>query len=285
MEFTATREALASLYDESPTATLLCERDGRIIAANRAAERLTGYAAHELTGRACGELSDGVRLDWAVRAALAGASDRFETALLHRDAHLVRIECDVFPARIAGNIAGALVQARAVEAALVDALTGLPNRALLIDRVEQTLMTARRYRYAFALICADLDRFRTINERIGHLGGDEVLRIVAQRLRDTLRGSDTVSRVGGGEFIVLAPMIDGADDAIDLAQKIVFAMQAPVTVEGRSFQLQMRLGIAVFPQDGESGDDLMAAAVRALAEAKRSDRAVWCSARSLATER
>ncbi|HEY9086158.1 MAG TPA: diguanylate cyclase [Candidatus Tyrphobacter sp.] len=285
MEFTTTREVLASLFHESPTAMLLCEREGRIVAANRAAEQLTGYASQRLTGRTCGELTGGTRLDQAVRAALSGESDRFEADLHHHDAHAVRVECEVFPARIAGGVAGAFVQVSIAQTAFNDALTGLPNRVLLADRLEQTLMTARRYRYAFAVMCGDLDRFREINERIGHYGGDEALRVVARRIRETLRGSDTVAHIGGGEFVVLQPVIEGPDDAIDLASKIVFGMQAPVAVEGHSFDLGMTLGIAIFPADGESGDELMAAAVLALAEAKRSGRGTWRLATSSAMER
>lgn len=278
MEFTTTREVLASLYQETPTATLLCERDGRVVAVNRAAEQLTGFSSHGLIGRACGELSAGVRLEQAVTAALLGESDRFDAEFVHGDAHSVRVDCEVFPARLAGGIAGAFVQARIAQAALSDTLTDLPSPMLLADRIEQTLMTARRYRHAFAVMCADLDQFRAINERVGHFGGDEALRTVAKRMRETLRESDTVARIGGGEFVVLQPMIEGPDDALDLASKIVFAMQAPVTVEGRPLELRITLGIAVFPEDGESRDELMAAAVRALAEAKRSRRNVWCSA-------
>ena len=276
MEFAATREVLASLYDQSPTATLLCDREGRVLRANAAAEALAGCAPGELAGRSCAALTDeGERLRHAVAAAASGERHRFELEMRHRDGASLTVECDVFPARIAGEIAGAFVQMRSEAASLADALTGLPNRMLLVDRIEQALVAARRYSYRFALLHADVDGFKEITTRAGSLGSDEVLRIVAQRMRDALRRSDTLARVGADRFVILQPMIDSEDDAVDLAHKIVFSMQAPVAVRRRALDVRLSIGIAIFPGDGESREELAAAAGRALHEAKRYYRGLF----------
>lgn len=276
------REVLTSLYDETPTATMLCNADGRIIAANGAAEQLTGYAGRELVGRRCSDLVlDGASLAQTVQDALVAGTARCALEFASR-AGRVRVECDIFPARMNGRVVGTFVQCRVEQNALADVLTGLPNRALLADRIEQTLMTARRYRYCFALMDAGLDEFERVNERIGRAGGDEALRIVACRIRETLRESDTIAYAGDEGFVILQPMIDGSEDAVDLVQKITFAMQAPVTVGEEALDLRMSVGVAVFPSDGESGEELTAAAKRALQRAKRDGRP-WCLATSRKT--
>jgi diguanylate cyclase (GGDEF)-like protein/PAS domain S-box-containing protein len=267
---------LASLYDQTPTATLLCDRDGRILRANAAAEALIGRTAGELIGQSVAGLTEeGEPLRGAIASAANGGRHRFELSLVQRDGASEPVDCDVFPARIGDAFAGAFVHLRSEAAALADAFTGLPNRMLLADRVEQTLVTARRYSYRFALMHADIDGFREIGARAGSAGSDDVVRIVAQRIREALRRSDTLARVGADRFVVLQPMVESEDDAIDLAHKIVFSMQAPVTVQGRALDVRLSIGIAIFPADGESGDELAGAAERALREAKRYYRGLF----------
>jgi diguanylate cyclase (GGDEF)-like protein/PAS domain S-box-containing protein len=276
MEFAATREVLASLYDETPTATFLCDRGGRVLRANPAAEALVGCEPGELAGRQCATLAgEGEKLRAALAGVATGDRSRFELEILRQDGTNLPVDCEVFPARIGEHVAGAFVQARAQWLATSDALTGLPSRVLFVDRVEQTLMAGRRYDYRFALMHADIDGFTEIVARVGTAGADEVLCDVARRVRETLRGSDTLVRVGPDRFAILQPMIESADDAVDVAHKIVFAMQAPVTVSGRALDVRVSIGIAIFPTDGETRDELAAAADRALREAKRLYRGLF----------
>ena len=176
---------------------------------------------------------------------------------------------------VATALERALHAERIQQLAFYDALTGLPNRVLFADRIAQALAASRRYKRGFAVMYLDLDAFKEINDRYGHPAGDLVLREVAERLMMTLRESDTVARFGGDEFVILQPVVSGAADAQDLAEKIVAAMQAPLTIEGADRIVHTSIGIALFPEDGSSADELMERADRALYRAKRAGRNRW----------
>ena len=156
--------------------------------------------------------------------------------------------------------------------ALHDALTGLPNRLLFNDRLRQAILAARREGRPLALMITDLDRFKEINDTLGHHYGDLVLRQVARRLQGTLRRSDTIARLGGDEFAVLLPTVRGAEDALQAAAKLVAAMERPVELEGQSFPIGLSVGVALFPEHGEDGSTLMRHADVAMYVAKRSGR-------------
>ncbi len=164
---------------------------------------------------------------------------------------------------------------RIEQLAFYDSLTGLPNRVLFSDRIRQTMGAAKRYNRGFAVMYLDLDNFKEINDRDGHGAGDLVLKAVADRLLSTLRESDTVARFGGDEFVILQPVVNGANDAADLARKIVSTMQAPLDIEGASRAVHTSIGIALYPHDGTSPDELMDRADRALYRAKHAGRNRW----------
>jgi diguanylate cyclase (GGDEF)-like protein/PAS domain S-box-containing protein len=164
---------------------------------------------------------------------------------------------------------------RIQQLAFYDALTGLPNRVLFADRISQALAAAKRYNRGFSVMYLDLDEFKAINDRYGHPVGDLVLRAVAERLIVTLRDSDTIARFGGDEFVILQPVVNGTSDASDLAKKIVSSMQAPFTIDGVDHVVHTSIGIALFPQDALTADELMERADRALYRAKRMGRNRW----------
>lgn len=164
---------------------------------------------------------------------------------------------------------------RVEQLAFHDALTGLPNRVLFDDRIRQTLATGRRYDRGFAVMYLDLDNFKTVNDELGHPAGDMLLRLVAERLRKTLRESDTVARFGGDEFVILQPIVNGPSDTSDLARKIVNAMQVPFDLSGTSRAIHTSIGISLFPNDGASIEVLMDNADKALYRAKRTGRNRW----------
>ncbi len=164
---------------------------------------------------------------------------------------------------------------RIEQLAFYDALTGLPNRALFADRMDQALTAAKRYNRGFAVMYSDLDAFKEINDRYGHPAGDLLLRSVAERLMAICRASDTIARFGGDEFVVLQPVVNGAADAADLAGKIVEGMQRPFTINGNTCVAHTSIGIALFPKDGVTAEDLMEHADRALYRAKRAGRNRW----------
>ncbi|MGH7715155.1 MAG: diguanylate cyclase domain-containing protein [Vulcanimicrobiaceae bacterium] len=152
--------------------------------------------------------------------------------------------------------------------AAFDALTGLPNRSLFADRLQQLLAMSSRSGRRFAIHMCDLDGLASIRERAGDAGTNTVLKAVSERFVAALRGSDTVARTGGGEFIALQPELDDEEDARDMAERLVRALYAPVVAGGESYQIGVTIGIAVFPADGETGPVLLAAAERALRRAK-----------------
>ena len=176
---------------------------------------------------------------------------------------------------VAAEIERAQHADRIEQLAFFDALTGLPNRVLFSDRIRQTMGAAKRYKRGFAVMYLDLDNFKEINDSAGHAAGDLVLKAVADRLLSTLRESDTVARFGGDEFVILQPVVNGANDAADLARKIVASMETPLQIEGGSRVVHTSIGIALYPQDGATPDELMDRADRALYRAKHAGRNRW----------
>lgn len=163
-------------------------------------------------------------------------------------------------------------------AALHDVLTGLPNRALFNDRLDHGLAQARRHGWTLAVMFVDLDDFKTINDTHGHDAGDAVLQAIAQRLKETTRGEDTVSRHGGDEFLYLLTGISDAANITKIAQKIVQAVQAPCDIRLREGTLSARvkasIGISTFPKDGATAEELISSADRAMFRAKQAGSGV-----------
>ena len=164
-----------------------------------------------------------------------------------------------------------LAQERIQRVAHHDSLTGLPNRLLFNDRLDQSIRLARRDSRGFALLFLDLDKFKVVNDTLGHDAGDELLQEVAAAIRGELRDSDTVARVGGDEFTAILPDIVHAEDAATVARKIVAAFSAPVQLKrrGRSVQTAISVGIALFPSDARDADALFSAADGAMYRAKQ----------------
>lgn len=155
---------------------------------------------------------------------------------------------------------------------LHDPLTGTPNQRLLEDRVERAVARARREGTMAALLFIDLDRFKHINDTLGHVAGDTVLRQIADRLRGAVREIDTVSRQGGDEFVVLLPEIVDPVDADVVARQLLTVMQQPLQVAGQTVVVNASLGVVIAPRDGESFDDLLQAADTAMYAAKAAGR-------------
>jgi diguanylate cyclase (GGDEF)-like protein/PAS domain S-box-containing protein len=153
-----------------------------------------------------------------------------------------------------------------------DALTGVPNRTLLADRLRQAILRAQRDSGQLALLYFDLDRFKPVNDQYGHEAGDKLLKAVAQRVRTCLRESDTVARIGGDEFVVLLPKITAEADAIGVANNVLEAVSRPFDIDGHAVAISASIGIASYPTDGSDGDALMRCADRAMYEAKTAGR-------------
>jgi diguanylate cyclase (GGDEF)-like protein len=166
------------------------------------------------------------------------------------------------------------------ELALHDALTGLPNRRLLEDRIANTLQHAARNHGQAAVMYLDLDGFKAINDTYGHACGDEILKMVAARLVGSSRKEDTVARVGGDEFVILLGSVSGLHDAQEPASKLVDIVSEPYFIDDLTLKLSTSIGIALFPGDATTVDGLIGAADSALYDAKRAgkNRICWAPA-------
>jgi len=175
-------------------------------------------------------------------------------------------------AALADQAVTALQNARLLEQvghlAWHDALTGLPNRRLLQDRVEQELERAKRVGQDSAIFFIDLDRFKGVNDTLGHAAGDELICQVAYRLRDTVRRQDTVARLGGDEFAILLPGLSELSDIEPLAERMLSDLHQPYLVGGNEVYTSASIGIAISPEHGETYDDLMSHADEAMYRSK-----------------
>ncbi len=161
--------------------------------------------------------------------------------------------------------------------AYYDALTGLPNRRLFNDRLQQALSIAKREKSLLALMFIDLDKFKPINDELGHHAGDMLLRDAALRMQNCLRESDTVARIGGDEFVVLLPAIEAVQDAMLVAEKIRCVLNQPFTQADRSLSISSSTGVAVYPEHGHDERQLFINADIAMYAAKEGGRnAVKC---------
>ncbi len=156
-----------------------------------------------------------------------------------------------------------------------DTLTHLPNRALLLDRIQVMLAGARRNQTEIGIMFIDLDNFKTINDSLGHFAGDELLKRVASRVQACLRGIDLVGRLGGDEFLVVLADLTNAEDIAPVAEKITGAISEPFSLEGQVLSVSASIGVSVFPRDGETPDSLIRNADAAMYLAKEHGRNNW----------
>lgn len=202
------------------------------------------------------------------QAALVRARDNLELRVLERTAELAtanaRLQQEIQERRLAEE------QVRHL--AHHDTLTGLPNRRLLEDRLEQALVRAKRQHLLVAILFVDLDRFKLVNDTLGHRVGDLLLQAVATRLRELLREGDTVSRVGGDEFVLVLPDMHSTEAAGDIAQKLLDALAQPYPIDGHDLLATPSIGISIFPKDGTDVDTLISRADTAMYHAKQMGR-------------
>ena len=196
------------------------------------------------------------------------ARDELELRVLERTAELAGANA---------LLQGEIVERRQAEArvhhmAYHDSLTGLPNRALLSDRLDRAMLAVLRSQRQLAVMFIDLDRFKTINDSLGHLTGDHLLKEVASRLCRAVRASDTVARLGGDEFVVLVPGIRGPEESTSVAEKIIEALSTPFPFDGRMLHITPSIGICMYPDDGGDVQTLMRHADAAMYHAKASGR-------------
>jgi diguanylate cyclase (GGDEF)-like protein len=162
--------------------------------------------------------------------------------------------------------------ARLYRQAHFDSLTSLPNRVLFRDRLSQELESAAGGSPCGALLYVDLDHFKRVNDTVGHIAGDQLLTVVAQRLRSCVKDGDTVARLGGDEFTVILRQVSSAEAISEIAQRIIESLQRPVNIAGRDHQVRASIGITRFPEDGNTIEELLRNADLAMYQAKDSGR-------------
>jgi diguanylate cyclase (GGDEF)-like protein len=238
---------------------------------------LVEHGAQEYLLKRC---LDAATLTGTVHSAIARKA-RERHILRRRDGRELPIEGSAAPIRDRpGRVAGLVIvfhdvseaQARMAHLAEHDILTALPNRGLLDDRLEQGIALAQRHSRRLAVLFIDLDHFKHINDSLGHLIGDQLLKAVSLRIRPCVRSSDTVSRQGGDEFIVLLSEIADAEDAALIADKIRLAVLEPYTIANHHLQLTASIGVSLYPEDGGDPETLIQCADTAKHHAKEKGR-------------
>ena len=283
----AVQAQLAAIVENSEDAILSRDLERTVLTWNAAAERLFGYSAAEIIGRNVSLL---VPPDQEAPSAqnrellMSGQSiPAFDAVRLAKDGRRIDVSITQSPIKDSGGriVAVSLIfrdiserkqaEEKILHLAHYDTLTGLPNRALFYDRLEQAIGLARRERYEVALMYIDLDRFKAVNDTLGHGAGDELLKIVAGRIRDRLRETDTVARIGGDEFLAILPKIANHEDVEMVARKILDALSPPFQLgsAGREASIGASIGIAIYPADAENVDALVKAADRSMYDAKQ----------------
>jgi diguanylate cyclase (GGDEF)-like protein/PAS domain S-box-containing protein len=280
---------LASIGD----AVVSTDVAGNVTYLNPVAEGMTGWSRQEACGRPLQEVLRIIDADSREPApnplALAILKDKTvglsgNCVLIRRDGYESAIEDTAAPIHDGrGQVTGAVIVfhdvgvARAMSLRMSylaqhDPLTGLPNRVLLNDRLNQAIALARRHRQLLAVLYLDVDRFKHINDSLGHAVGDRLLQSIARRLLACVRSTDTVSRPGGDEFVVLLSEVACAEDALRIADKILAAMTAPQRIDQQDLRVTVSLGIGVYPDDGTNAETLLKKADLAMLRAKAHGR-------------
>ncbi len=267
-------------------AIILAESDGRIIEANRRALDQLGYSREELLRMPASSLfpknQQSETLARYVKILVTGKTVDSNVTILRKDqrtfpADAVESRVDLQGRHLILSIFRDVSERKAAEErihylAFHDALTGLPNRTLLIDRIEQAIREAQRRDSLVGILFLDLDNFKNVNDTLGHDFGDELLQSAAMRIRGTLRTEDTLARLGGDEFIVLITDPKSPADVAVVSQKIIDAMSVPFVIAGHTFHITCSIGISVFPRDGKDSGVLLRTADEALYEVKKEGR-------------
>ena len=270
-------------------AVICTDISGKITFVNLVAERMTGWPSQEAAGRLMPEVFH--ILNAADRETIPNPMDLavkqnrtmslpLDSILIRRDGVEVPIEDSVSPIHDReGKVAGAVIVFRDVSAtramtlqithtAQHDFLTGLPNRMLLNDRIEQAIALAPRHGKTSSVLFLDLDGFKHINDSLGHSIGDKLLQSVAERLVTCVRGTDTVSRQGGDEFVVLLSEMAQPEDAAVTARRVLQAVAEPHLIDGHDLHVTSSIGVSVYPDDGQDAETLIKNADTAMYQAK-----------------
>ncbi len=275
---------LSSAIEQTDDTVMITDKEGIVEYVNPAYERTSGYSRDEVLGKNPNIVKSGHH-DTAFYARLwdtIRCGDVFREVFINRrkDGVLFHEEKTITPIRdeqgepiqyvsTGKDISERIeVQERLSHLAHHDALTDLGNRALLLDHLEEALALAQRNEHMVALLYLDLDRFKTINDSLGHSVGDSLLKAVAQRLHNCIRGGDTIARLGGDEFTVLLPNVHDVGGPAHVAQNLLEVLRPSIAVDGHEVFVNASIGITICPDDGNTAEDLLKCADLAMYRAK-----------------
>lgn len=281
----------AKAFDYLFDAVVVTDLQGTIIDWNKGSELLYGYSKEEAIGNAVSMLhvpedSEAIT-SMVIEAVQKSGKWSGEVRMLHKNGHIGWIESMCVPIfDDKDEMTGALginrdITERVNESerlqylAHYDQLTETPNRYLLWDRIKHIICQSERNKTSFSLFFIDLDEFKVINDTKGHAYGDRVLVEAAKRLKKSVRKSDTVARVGGDEFVLVLENIASKEQTDKLAKLIIKELSKPFKIKKEQFELSCSIGIAIYPQDGETTDELLSAADMAMYRAKKNGRSTF----------
>ena len=281
-------QLFVKMFDNSGEAIVITDAQRKIIAVNPAFYKITGYSEDEVIGNDPNILKSGRQDEKFYLAMWNSISD---TGIWQGEIWNRRKSGEIFPEWLSiGTVKNSqneiinyiavfsdITKRKEDEAhiehlAHYDSLTHLPNRALFADRLKHALVTGIRNKKKTALLFLDLDRFKYVNDTMGHLAGDLLLQSVADRLKSCRRESDTICRQGGDEFMILLPEVGGAEDAETVARKIISSMEAPHLISGKELVITFSIGISICPDDATDDEMLIKHADDAMYLAKASGR-------------
>ncbi|HEX2062292.1 MAG TPA: EAL domain-containing protein, partial [Thermoanaerobaculia bacterium] len=272
------------LFEQNAAGVCVSRLDGVIVDCNATFAAMLGSRRGDLVGRSMSELyanpSEAEELTTLLRS--VGTLNSVEIELRRADRRAVWVLENIV---LVGDETNGVVHATVVDIsdrkraeeqiefhAYHDVLTHLPNRKLFTDRLRHSLTRAKRNNKAAAVMFIDIDHFKSINDTLGHTGGDELLLEMARRLRECVRDDDTVARLGGDEFTIILAELRQAEDAVQVAQKILAAVQEPLKVAGKPITVSASIGIALYPDDGIDAESLLRNADSAMYRAKEEGR-------------
>jgi diguanylate cyclase (GGDEF)-like protein/PAS domain S-box-containing protein len=272
-----------SLFRLHPDGVLAFNLQGQLVAANPAMSALTGYSTAELLAMPIEQLvtpEDLGKLRFNFSKALRGTSETHEFTCIKKDKTRFDAGVTMLPYVTNGKISGLHVivkdishrkldERRILYLATHDSLTGLANRDLLNDRMRHAIEQARRLQSQVGVLFMDLNRFKVINDSLGHEKGDILLCTIADRLRSAVREVDTVARLGGDEFVILLENITATDHISTVAKNLLKLVKQPIELEGNILTVSASIGTSIYPQDGSDPATLLKNADMAMYEAKR----------------
>ena len=278
----------AKAFDYLFDAVVVTDLQGIIIDWNKGSEALYGYSKKEAIGRPVNILhvpEDSESITSAVISSVEKTGKwSGEIRMLHKDGFIGWIESMCVPIYDENKqVVGALginrdITNRIKEAehlhylAHYDQLTKIPTRLLLLERVNHLITQSNRSKSGFALLYIDLDKFKVINDTKGHAFGDEVLVEAASRLKQSIRNSDTVARVGGDEFVMILENVSKKNNVLEMAEILIKALNKPFIIKNQEIELSCSIGIAIYPEEGITTDALLAAADKAMYKTKQNGR-------------